>query len=78
VFISRANYQNKNEPELIADLRARFGDFYLIPEGGANHSGARGMQLLGRALEQQLKGDYTAVCIACGTGTSLAGLAAGI
>ncbi|HSX52090.1 MAG TPA: pyridoxal-phosphate dependent enzyme [Cellvibrio sp.] len=78
VFISRANYQNKSEPELIADLRARFGDFYLIPEGGANHAGARGMQLLGRALEQQLKGDYTAVCIACGTGTSLAGLAAGI
>jgi 1-aminocyclopropane-1-carboxylate deaminase len=36
------------------------------------------MQLLGRALEQQLKGDYTAVCMACGTGTSLAGLAAGI
>lgn len=78
VFVSRSHYQNKSEPELIADLRVRLGDFYLIPEGGANRDGARGMQLLGQALEQQLKGDYTAVCIACGTGTSLAGLAAGV
>ena len=78
VFISRADYRDKNESELIADLRARYGEFYLIPEGGANLAGARGMQVLGQALEQQLKGDYTAVCVACGTGTSLAGLAAGI
>lgn len=78
VFISRADYQYKSEPELLAELQSRYGGFYLIPEGGANLAGARGMQLLGHALEQQLKGDYTAVCMACGTGTSVAGLAAGI
>jgi len=78
VFISRTDYRDKSEPELLAELQSRYGDFYLIPEGGANLAGARGMQLLGQALEQQLKGDYTAICMACGTGTSLAGLAAGI
>jgi len=78
VFIGRTDYLHKSESASIADLQAQYGDFYLIPEGGANLAGARGMQLLGRSLEQQLKGDYTAVCIACGTGTSLAGLAAGI
>jgi 1-aminocyclopropane-1-carboxylate deaminase len=78
VFISRTDYRDKSEPELLAELQSRYGEFYLIPEGGANLAGARGMQLLGQALEQQLKGDYTAVCMACGTGTSLAGLAAGI
>jgi 1-aminocyclopropane-1-carboxylate deaminase len=78
VFISRTDYRNKSEPELLAELQSRYGEFYLIPEGGANLAGARGMQLLGQALEQQLKGDYTAVCMACGTGTSVAGLAAGI
>jgi len=78
VFISRTHYQHKSEPELLAELQSRYGEFYLIPEGGANLAGARGMQLLGQALEQQLKGDYTSVCMACGTGTSLAGLAAGI
>jgi 1-aminocyclopropane-1-carboxylate deaminase len=78
VFISRTDYRDKSEPELLAELQSRYGEFYLIPEGGANLAGARGMQLLGQALEQQLKGDYTAVCMACGTGTSVAGLAAGI
>lgn len=78
IFISRADYRDKSDQELFAELRLRHGEFYLIPEGGANLQGAQGMQLLGQALEQQLKGDYTAVCIACGTGTSLAGLAAGI
>ncbi|WP_331352626.1 1-aminocyclopropane-1-carboxylate deaminase/D-cysteine desulfhydrase [Cellvibrio sp. UBA7671] len=78
VFISRTDYQHKSEPELLAELQSRYGEFYLIPEGGANLAGARGMQLLGQALEQQLKGDYTAVCMACGTGTSVAGLAAGV
>ncbi|HSC66088.1 MAG TPA: pyridoxal-phosphate dependent enzyme [Cellvibrio sp.] len=78
IFVGRSDYRNKSESELIANLRDRFGDFYIIPEGGANLAGARGMQVLGQALEQQLNGAYTAVCIASGTGTSLAGLAAGI
>ena len=78
IFLSREDYRDKNTQELVASLRHRYGEFYLIPEGGANLAGAQGVQLLGQALEQQLKGDYTQVCIACGTGTSLAGLASGI
>ena len=78
IFIGRTEYRDKSEPELIAALKARYREFYLIPEGGANLAGAQGMQQLGQSLERQLKGDYTAVCIACGTGTSLAGLAAGV
>lgn len=78
IFISRADYRDKSQPELLGELQSHYGGFYLIPEGGANLAGARGSQLLGQAIEQQLKGDYTAVCVACGTGTSLAGLAAGI
>lgn len=78
VFISRNDYQRKAFATLIGDWRHQFGDFYLIPEGGAGVLGARGMSMNGRALEEQLRGDYTAVCIACGTGTSLAGLAAGL
>ena len=78
VFISRDDYRRKMDFNLINELQAKYGEFYLIPEGGANLAGARGMQVLGRALELQLNGDYTAVCLACGTGTSLAGLAAGI
>ena len=78
IFISRADYQRKACEVLLEDWRQQYGDYYLIPEGGAGLLGARGMVLTGRALEVQLKGDYTAVCIACGTGTSLAGMAAGL
>lgn len=78
VFISRREYGDKHETQILEILRNQLGDFYWIPEGGANLAGARGMQLLGASLEQQLNADYTAVCLPCGTGTSLAGLAAGI
>lgn len=81
VFISRADYGRKTEAAWLADLQACYGRSYLIPEGGGNLLGAQGMQLLGRALEQQMQQvqqDYTAVCIPVGTGTSLAGLAAGV
>lgn len=78
LFISRAEYQRKTLNHLLEAWRNQFGDFYLIPEGGAGLLGARGMSLSGQALEEQLKGDYTAVCVACGTGTSLAGVAAGL
>ncbi len=78
VFISRDEYRQKAFEHLLDDWHNQFGDFYLIPEGGAGLLGARGMSLAGQALEAQLKGDYTGVCVASGTGTSLAGLAAGL
>lgn len=78
VFISRAEYDAKTSVQWLAELQRRYGASYLIPEGGANMAGAQGMQILGRALQQQCNDDYTAACIAVGTGTSLAGLAAGL
>jgi 1-aminocyclopropane-1-carboxylate deaminase len=78
IFISRTEYDRKTQADWLSELQACYGVSYLIPEGGANLEGARGMQLLGQALELQMQGDYTAACIAVGTGTSLAGLAAGI
>src|SRR5690606_27169698 len=61
VFISRREYGDKHETQILEILRNQLGDFYWIPEGGANLAGARGMQLLGASLEQQLNADYTAV-----------------
>jgi 1-aminocyclopropane-1-carboxylate deaminase len=83
IFVSRADYALKDQGSIpgqafMARLKEEYGDFYSIPEGGANVLGAQGMQLLGRALDAQLNGDYSAVCLACGTGTGMAGVAAGI
>ncbi|WP_069815892.1 1-aminocyclopropane-1-carboxylate deaminase/D-cysteine desulfhydrase [Streptomyces sp. TP-A0874] len=74
VFLDRATYRRKGEPELLARLAARFGDFYPIPEGGSNAPAVRGCAELGR----ELRGVADVVAVACGTGGTLAGLAAGL
>ncbi len=60
------------------DLVKIYGDFYNIPEGGANSEGLRGAKVIGWAIERQRKADYNAICVACGTGNTIAGVAAGI
>jgi 1-aminocyclopropane-1-carboxylate deaminase len=83
VFVNRQDYRELTQPYLAQSLAQKsqllteFSDAYWIPEGGANLAGAAGAKILGLALDQQLQGDYAAVCMACGTGTSLAGVAAG-
>ena len=52
LFINRAEYRRKSFDNLLQEWRDRYGDFYMIPEGGAGVSGARGMSLVGRALER--------------------------
>ncbi|MFI1099122.1 1-aminocyclopropane-1-carboxylate deaminase/D-cysteine desulfhydrase [Streptomyces melanogenes] len=74
-FIDRATYRRKAEPEVLAHLRERFGeDAYVVPEGGSNSLAVRGCTELGR----ELHGLADVVAVACGTGGTLAGLAAGL
>ncbi|KAF4405456.1 1-aminocyclopropane-1-carboxylate deaminase/D-cysteine desulfhydrase [Streptomyces lycii] len=73
-FTDRGTYRRKHEPEVLAGLRGRFGDFHLVPEGGSNASAARGCAALGR----ELRGAADVVAVPCGTGGTLAGLAAGL
>lgn len=41
-YLDRTTYRRKTDPDLIAELHRRFGDFYLLPEGGSNMPAARG------------------------------------
>lgn len=72
VPMDRASYRHKLDAVIENDLRARFGDFYLIPEGGANREGALGCAEIPSLYNEH---DYDLVCLACGTGTTLTGLA---
>ncbi|MFF5719937.1 1-aminocyclopropane-1-carboxylate deaminase/D-cysteine desulfhydrase [Streptomyces buecherae] len=79
-FLTRSAYRRKAEPEVREALRARFGDCYVIPEGGSNALAATGCRALGRELRAALDpadGPHV-VGVACGTGGTLAGLAAGL
>lgn len=70
-FVSRSEYRDKNTPEFIAELKQQLGDFYLIPEGGANLEGIRGCQEL---LPPAVARNFTHLVVACGTGTTMTGL----
>ncbi|MYQ43471.1 pyridoxal-phosphate dependent enzyme [Streptomyces sp. SID4985] len=75
-FVDRSAYRRKDEPEtLAAILRAAGAEgAYVVPEGGSNAEAVRGC----RALGAELRGRADVVAVACGTGGTLAGLAAGL
>lgn len=70
-FVTREQYREKHSPEFMAGLHQRFGDFYAIPEGGANLAGIRGCQEI---LSEARAARFSQVVLACGTATTMAGL----
>lgn len=77
-FVARDRFRTPAELNVAELLSLPPESFYTVPEGGANLAGSQGAQVIGRALELQLNGDYQQVCLACGTGTTLAGVASGL
>ncbi|MEW2413980.1 pyridoxal-phosphate dependent enzyme [Streptomyces sp. NPDC046866] len=75
-FVTRGDYRRKGEPEVLARLLAAAGadGAYVVPEGGSNPLAVHGCAELGR----ELRGGSDTVAVACGTGGTLAGLAAGL
>jgi 1-aminocyclopropane-1-carboxylate deaminase/D-cysteine desulfhydrase-like pyridoxal-dependent ACC family enzyme len=73
-YMDRVTYRHKDCPEVIAALRRDFGDFYLIPEGGGNALGAQGCI----EITHEIGCPFDLICCSCGTGTTLAGIAAGL
>lgn len=76
-FVDRATYRRTSEPEVLAALLERFGEpegCWVVPEGGSNALAAQGCTELGR----ELRGETDVAAVACGTGGTLAGLAAGL
>ncbi|MFG2649247.1 1-aminocyclopropane-1-carboxylate deaminase/D-cysteine desulfhydrase [Streptomyces sp. NPDC048436] len=75
-FIDRSTYRRKTEPEVLAALVHDTGadDAYVIPEGGSNSLAVQGCTALG----EELRGRTHTAAVACGTGGTLAGMAAGL
>lgn len=75
-FVDRSTYRRKTEPETLAALLRSAGaeDAHVVPEGGSNALAVRGC----RALGEELHGRADVVAVACGTGGTFAGLAAGL
>lgn len=69
-FISREEYRNKNNPEFLKKLKEKFGEFYLIPEGGTNEFAIKGCEEI--LTEDDKNFDF--ICCAIGTGGTISGI----
>jgi 1-aminocyclopropane-1-carboxylate deaminase/D-cysteine desulfhydrase-like pyridoxal-dependent ACC family enzyme len=78
-YIDRQQYRHKNDPRFIEELKRRFGNIYILPEGGSNQLAIRGCEEIvpevNQQLSQQDSTDFDYICCASGTGATLAGLA---
>ena len=69
-FVSRSDYRDKHFVEFIEQLKAEYGHFYLLPEGGTNDLAIRGCEEILIAEDE----DFNAVCCSVGTGGTIAGI----
>jgi 1-aminocyclopropane-1-carboxylate deaminase len=76
VFVSRAEYRRKEEPEWQAQLRERFAGAYWIPEGAGDLSGAAGCAVWAREALALAPWQADTICLAAGTGGTTAGVLA--
>jgi 1-aminocyclopropane-1-carboxylate deaminase len=69
-FISREAYRNKSSSTFVSDLKTKFGDFYILPEGGTNALAIKGCEEILTEEDNQ----FTHVCCAVGTGGTVSGI----
>jgi 1-aminocyclopropane-1-carboxylate deaminase len=73
-FVSREEYRRKNEKNFIEELKNKFGDFYLLPEGGSNALAVKGC----REIPDLVNIDFDVICCPVGSGATIAGIANGL
>lgn len=73
-YLDRTSYRDKYNTELLSSLKAKYGDFYLIPEGGTNLLAVQGCN----EILDDINISFDYICTASGTGGTLAGLITGL
>lgn len=71
-FVSREEYKNKTA--LTDALKDKFGDFYVLPEGGTNDLAVVGCTEIVKEINQQIFPQPDFLAVACGTGGTIAGM----
>jgi 1-aminocyclopropane-1-carboxylate deaminase len=78
-FLTKAEWKERHLESFTETLQNKYPGFYVIPEGGDNQLGLQGCAAMGASLLQSATKEGLAlanlkVLVACGTGTTLAGL----
>jgi len=74
VYLDRAAYRQKNDPEFIKKLESIYGPFYLIPEGGTNELAIQGCEEIINDIQQP----FDVISCPVGTGGTITGLISGL
>ncbi len=69
-FVSRESYKYKTEVDFIEKLKQKYGDFYLLPEGGTNDLAVKGCEEILTNEDAQ----FDCICCAVGTGGTISGI----
>jgi 1-aminocyclopropane-1-carboxylate deaminase/D-cysteine desulfhydrase-like pyridoxal-dependent ACC family enzyme len=73
-YLDRKQYRQKNDASFKNELLDRFGEVYLLPEGGSNRLALKGCEEIVHETMTQLQQPFDVICCASGTGATLAGL----
>ncbi|NVK41968.1 MAG: pyridoxal-phosphate dependent enzyme [Oceanospirillaceae bacterium] len=73
-FVDRQAYRHKTSEQFLTALRARFGDFFLIGEGGRGELALKGCGQILECLGPDVLARTDLIGLAVGTGSTLAGL----
>lgn len=69
-FVTRTAYREKSNAEFLATLQQEFDNAYIVPEGGTNDEAVLGtMEIL-----KEYDKSFTHICVAVGTGGTIAGI----
>jgi 1-aminocyclopropane-1-carboxylate deaminase len=69
-FVSRSEYKTKSSTQFTNKLKAEFGDFYLVPEGGTNNFAVKGCEEILTDEDEK----FDVICCAVGTGGTISGI----
>ncbi len=73
-YVTRKEYRRRYDTDFIDEVYQRFGNIYLIPEGGTNLLALKGAAEIVNDIDIEF--DY--ICSACGTGGTIAGIISGL
>lgn len=69
-YLNRTSYRDKYNSDFLSSLKSKYGNFYLIHEGGTNSLAIKGC----KEIFDDINTPFDFICTACGTGGTLAGL----
>lgn len=77
-YIDRAQYRDKHDSAFLEKIRQRFGDVYVLPEGGSNALAIKGCAETIEEINAEIDSPFDIICCASGTGATLAGMISAI